>query len=191
MKIVTTAILALLSVCLSLKSVGQTRQPKHTSIELGYGRNLYSKMIMDGDFEKLLAESEIYTFGIHRVTKYKNIHRFNFLHISEKNISPITNIRLGYSFEKTLSRGPYGRGFLGLLFGIGGGYESFDTSKYEKKNAFYPYANVGLSYEFFLTRKLSLTLRDEGIFSFSKVTNNVQNNLIVGVKYKFRKSKSI
>jgi len=191
MKIITIAILVLLSVGISFKSDGQTRQPKHTSIELGYGRNLYSKMIVDGDFEKLLAESEIFNFGIHRVTKYKNIHRINFLHITEKNISPVTNIRVGYTFEKTLSRGPYGRGFLGLLFGIGGGYESFDTSKYDKKNSFYPYGNLGLSYEFFLTRKLSLTIRDEGVFSFSKVTNNVQNNLIVGVKYKFRKSKSI
>jgi hypothetical protein len=167
----------------------QTRQANHTNLEFGVGKVFY-KNIFSKDYVEALDQSAVYSIGINKVTKYKNLHKLNLIYTQENNLSTVINTKLSYSFEKTVSRGKYGRGFLGFSIGGGGGFERYDST-YVQKMRFFPFALVGMNYEYFITRNFSIYLKSEGHFAFSPIVNNVQNLSGLGIKIKLNKSKSI
>lgn len=173
----------------SVNIEAQTRQANHTNLEFGVGKVFY-KNVFSKDYAEALNQSSVYSIGINKVTKYKNLHKVNLIYTEEKNVSTVINTKLTYSFEKTLSRGRYGRGFLGVSLGGGGGFEHYDST-YVQKTKLFPFALVGLNYEYFLTRTFSVYLKSEGHFAFRPIVNNVQNISGLGLKIKLNKSKSI
>lgn len=144
----------------------------------------------DNNFPKNWQQSDrLYALSLCFGTLKSNYHRLAFAYRQEKvqdNATSLKNYQLKYSYEATLLKGKYHLSYLGILYGIGAGFQSLSSTidNEPSQGKAYPFLTIGFNVEKFFSPKIAVFARLDADGTTAAIARQIKANAQVGLKFK-------